>query len=712
MSDIWDAFPDAPPQRTGGAVTIPGQNGAPARVVMDMGKGADPWDAFPDAPPTDYGGLAKAAGVGVAKGAIGLAGLPGDAAVLLKKGADYVGSKLPEIPTNEVAQWLRKESAPYQSTRASGDLPGSYELPTSENIQHNVVEPITGEFRKPQNQAERDAETVGEFLPAALAGPGGVARKVVTQDIIPAAAAITAGRYSDQNPYVKALAGIIAGGAAALATGPGSAERILREKLPASVREQDITRAGQLIEHAQQRGIGLTWPEALSRVTGQPVLTDLQRILESHGRTRQHMNDFLADRPAAVEGAARAEFNRTGSVHPNPSSLGGEASDAAGNVLNDVRGQINRAAEPFYQASENIRLTPAEMTHVRAIPGWTEARDAVRNNEQLNWRVRHLPDNSVGFLNEVKKYFDQARENAASTFAQNRNQQVSSTHGMAADAVRQVAVLKSGQQAALHGGPNTYEAALQIQQQARERYLDPLLRGPLGKIADQPDTKKAINALFQTNPLPGSEGEVRTAVSAIARQRPAVAEQLVRAHAEMVFNEAARELQGGANQFAGAKFAKAIAGNSQQRENLRAAVEALPHGNARWQGFEHLLDIMQATGARQPKGSLTAFNQLEIQSMTAGGLQELAAKGLSPGKWMSFANDAFKSWSLGRNLDQLARIITNPRSGDAFDQIIRIPAGSDRALMVAGRVIRQFGAATTEQRAKQPSGNESRANTQ
>jgi hypothetical protein len=146
---------------------------------------------------------------------------------------------------------------------------------------------------------------------------------------------------------------------------------------------------------------------------------------------------------------------------------------------------------------------------------------------------------------------------------------------MAEDAVRQIAIAKAEQHAIAHGGPNTYEAALNIQSQARERYLDPLLRGPLGKIADQPDTKKAINALFQTNPLPGSEGEVRNAVFAIARQRPAVAEQLVRAHAEMVFNEAARELQGGANQFAGAKFAKVIAGNSQQRLNLQAAVEAL-----------------------------------------------------------------------------------------------------------------------------------------
>jgi hypothetical protein len=86
--------------------------------------------------------------------------------------------------------------------------------------------------------------------------------------------------------------------------------------------------------------------------------------------------------------------------------------------------------------------------------------------------------------------------------------------------------------------------------------------------------------------------------------------------------------------------------------------------------------------------------------MSTGGLQELASKGLSPGKWMSFANDAFKSWSLGRNLDQIARIITDPRSGEALRQIVRIPPGSDRALVMAGRLIALGSATTTEQRTK------------
>lgn len=631
---------------------------------------------------TDYAGIAKQGGVGVAKGAIGLAGIIGDIQQIAKK----AGSYLPDIKSDPESEKYARKYGRMGDVMSVGAPP---EFPTSQDIQ-GQVEKVTGEFRKPQNQTEADAETVGEFLPAALAGPGSLARKVVTQDAIPAAASIVAGRYSDQNPYVKALAGFVAGGAGALASGPNTAEKLLRDKIPASVTEQDITRAGQLIDHAQTRGVALTWPEALSRVTGQPVLTDTQRILESHGQTRPQMQEFFADRPGQVDQAVRSEADQMAQLPPYPSTIGPQAGKAADDTLNKVRQDINDAASPYYKAAEGVLLSPAEMTHVKAIPYWEEARDAVRNSE-AGWRVAHLPDNSVGFLNQVKKYWDQAAENAASKFNPQKNKELQSTHEMQASAVKQIGETKSVD----------YQIALEIQRQGRQQFLEPLLQGPLGKLAKKDiTTQKAIAVLFPENPVPGTAGEISDAVSALVQSRPAAAEQLVRAHVEMVFNQAARDLQGGANQFAGAKFAAKLAGGAQQRENLRAAIEALPNGAARWQGFERLLDIMAATGTRQPKGSLTAFNQLEVQSMSTGGLQELASKGLSPGKWMSFANDAFKSWSLGRNLDQIARIITSPDSGEALRQIVRIPPGSDRALVMAGRLIALGSATTTEQRTK------------
>ena len=659
-ADDWGAFPEAP-----------------------AAKPANDWAAFPEASPGDRAlGMAKQGGVGIAKGAIGLAGMAGDAQGLASKASDYIDSKFPGSP---------------ESDPKTADLTDRYvsalknvHIPNYQDIQ-GAIEKVTGPFRKPQNQDEADAQTVGEFLPASLFGPGGLVRKIVTQDAIPATASIVAGRYSDQNPYVKALAGFVTGGAATALAAPGSAAQVLRSKLPETVTEQDITRAGQLLDHAQQRGVALTWPEALTRVTGQPVLTDTQRILESHPQTRSQMQQFFADRPAQVENAARGEFDNLGQLPASPSTIGPQARELADSTLSGVRRQINHAAEPYYQAAEGVHLTPAEMSHVRAIPGWTEARNAVRNNPQINWRVAHLPDESVGFLNEVKKHFDQAAENAASKFNSGRNKQVQSSNEMAASALKQIGEVKSAD----------YEIALAIQQHGRRQFLEPLLQGPIGRLAKKDmTTKKAINALFPENPVPGTEGEIRNAVYPLARARPEVAEQLVRAHMEMTFNQAARDLQGGANQFAGAKFAVKLAGGAQQRANLQAAVEALPNGQARWRGLEHLLDIMSATGARQPKGSLTAFNALEVPSMTGSGVLSLAAKGASPGKYWTAANDAFKAWSLGRNLDQIARIITDPRAGDALRQIVRIPSSSDRATYAVGRLLLQLGASTTDQRAK------------
>lgn len=687
-----DPFAAPPPS----AVATPiGESGQPIpRLTVTPGGGPklEPVDHDPFA--TDYGGLAKAGGIGVAKGAIGLAGLPGDLQTLAGKAGTWLREHIPNLP--EPSEESKQLAERYGGR---GDLGPSFPLPSSETIQ-GLVEKVTGPFRKPQNQGEKDAELAGEFLPAALLGPGSIARKAlinpITQAAVPATAAIVAGRYSDQNPYVKALAGFVAGGAGAMLSGPSSAEQILRSKIPASVTEQDITRAGQLIEHGQARGVALTWPEALSRVTGQPVLTDTQRILESHGQTRAAMGDFFAGRPEQVASATLSGIDRVGAAHPNPSSLGREAGEAAGKVVKDVRGQITAASAPFYKAAESELLTPQEMALVKKIPGFQAARDAVRNGPNA-WRVEHLPDESIGFLNAVKKHFDRLAKTAGSKINPYRDVETEATHKMQASAVKQVGELKS----------QDYAVALGVQAQLREQILQPLLDGPIGQLAKKDiTTQKAINALFPLNPV-ANEGEIRSAVYSIAQKRPAVAEQLVAKHAEMTFNHAMTELQGGANQFAGARFQKEIAGNPQQRSNLKAAVEALPNGKVRWEGFERLLDIMAATGQRQPKGSLTAFNELEIQSMTSGGLQSMAATAASPGKWMSFAKDTFRSWSLGRNLDGMARLITDPRAVEAFRQIIRVPPGSDRALVMAGRLFNQAGAATTEQR-NQPAQNQGR----
>lgn len=642
----WDSFPEAKPAS---------------------------WDAFPEAKPSkgikDTAiDVAKSAGIGLARGAIGVAGMAGDLTDLGAKGL--------EAATNFIADKVGAE--PHRRGNSALD-----NIPTSGSITR-AVEGVTGDFYKPETTAGEYARTVGEFVPAALAGPGGMARKMVLQAGIPGIASEAAGQATEGSaiePYARAGAGIAAGLGGMLVGRPGTAATAIRAQLPEGITQAVVDDARSLMQTAKAKGIDLTWPEALSQASGRPVLSDTQRILESAPGSRTRMQEFYGQRPQQIDQAALNEFGQVAPGTRTPSQIGPQVGNAANETLGDVRKTINNAAEPYYQAAEQVILSPAEMAQVKKIPGYQQARDAVRNNPQLNWRVEHLPDESVGFLNEVKKYFDQAGKNAGSKFNQAANQQVQSSNEMAASALKQVGEAMS---------PD-YAIALAVQKQAREQYLEPLLQGPLGRLAKKDiTTQKAIDALFPSNPLPNSHHEISVAVGALAKKNPAAAQQLVRAHVESVFNDATRQLQGGANQFGGAGYAKALVGNIQQRANLQAAIEALPNGNQLWQGFDNFLEALEATGTRQAKGSLTAFNAAELKAMGgSGAVGEVVKTGLSPGKWWNVVNDKWSQWKLGSNLDELARIFTDPKSGPVLKRIIAMPSGSREAGYLASRLILQ-----------------------
>ena len=671
MSDTWDAFPDSPTRTPEGRARV--------RVSMAPAPGKDSWDAFPDAPPSPSArdiatDVAKSTAIGTVEGGLGIAGMAGDLSNLLAKGSqkatDFIAEKTGLDPGPRAAETV---------------------LPTSASLQKRV-EDVTGDFYEPKTTYGQYGRTAGQFLPAALAGPGGIVRKVAMQAAVPGIASEAAGQVTagtPMEPYARAAAGIAAGAGGAALSRPATAAEAIRKQLP-NLPPGAIDDARNLMLVAKQKGIDLTWPEALSQVSGKPVLSDTQRILESAPGSRTRMQDFYSQRPQQFDQAGLDEFGRMAPGTRTPSQIGPQVGEAAQSELGDVRKTINAASDPYYKAAESVALTPAEMSHVKAIPGWTEARDAVRNNPQVGWRVAHLPDNSVGFLNQVKKHFDQAAENAGSKFNPAKNKEVQSSNEMAASALKQIGEVKS----------QDYQIALAIQQQAREQYLDPLLQGPLGRLAKKDvTTQKAIDVLFPSNPLPNSHVEIHDAVTRLAAKNPTAAAQLVRAHVESVFNQATKNLQGGPNQMGAAGFAKALVGNIQQRTNLEAAITALPGGDRIWQGFDNFLEAAEATGTRQAKGSLTAFNAQELGAMSGSGvLGEAVKTGLSPGKWWTLVSDKYGQWKLGSNLDELARIFTDPKSAPILERISRMPKGSTEAGYLVSRLIIQAKQALTYDR--------------
>lgn len=159
MADPWAQFKDA--------------DAAPA--------GPDRWAQFQDAAPGILEDTAKSFGVGLARGAIGLAGLPGDIEALVQTG------------WNKIAP---------QALKVTGKEVGGIKPATSRDIQA-AIEPATGEFYEPRTTAGKYARTVGEFAPGALF-PGGAAQRVGMNWLAPAVASEAAGQATEGTGYETA----------------------------------------------------------------------------------------------------------------------------------------------------------------------------------------------------------------------------------------------------------------------------------------------------------------------------------------------------------------------------------------------------------------------------------------------------------------------------------------------------------------------------
>ena len=625
--------------------------------------------------------IGKSLAAGVGKGVAGLVGLPG----LASRGADWLLEK------GEQAFSIQP---PAKAPVAPPNL-----LPQPQQVQA-AMESVTGKFHQPQTRAGEYAQTVGEFLPGALAGPGGVVRNVAAFGVVPGIASEAAGgatKGTALEPWARGAAALGAGAGAAVLSAPRSAAGAVG-RASGGVDNAALDAAESLFQEAQRAGQPITRAEALQYVTnGGTGMGNLQRVVEGQGG----MRDFFAGRAGANEAAAGRVFDQVTPVgvgpmgQPNPSAIGPAVGTAAENTINDVRGVINQASEPFYNAAAAQRIPGADMARIRNAPGWAEARDAVRNDPQLARYVQGLPDNSVGFIDEVKKYLNAAAENASAPVNQQRNMQRSAGYGQDATLMRNTAEAASPE----------YATALEIQRRGREEYLQPLLDGPLGKIASRDTTtQKAINTLFPDNPLPNSAAEIETAVRAVSQRNPYAARNLVRAHLEMTFNEATQNLASGVNSYGGAKFAAIVRGNPQQAANLEAAVRALPNGDNIWTGADRFLTILEAQGQRQAIGSQTAFNTELLQDLRRGSPKSEAgtmALGLGV-KLPQRIKDGVERWRLGRNTDEIARLLTDPNAGREFARL----ATANNAAAINSSVIRLVGLATNPSRnsGNQPAG--------
>jgi len=665
----YDPFADSGPS-----------SGGPTRIVVrpsDAQLKTTPvdHDPFAESKPGTVEDSVKSLGSGIAKGVAGLVGLPGDV-------AEYGAQGINALATSDFVKAVTRNLGLGEAE----DRPARPVTYGSEDIGraiHSALKEfgINSDY-KPATKAGEYAHTIGEFSPGALVpGGGGLVSRAV-QVVAPALVSETAGQVtkgSKYEPIARAVGGITGGVGAGIMMRPGATANTLRQQLPEGVTPQMVTQAEALMQEAAQRGVQLAWPEALSQVAQRPVMTNMMRHLEASPQTEGRMAEFFSQRPQQVENAVRGELDNIAPANQAPSAIGPAVAREAEGHIGDIRQAINNASEPFYSRAAQVQLGPAEMARVRALPGYAQARDAVLHDPQLARYVQGMPENSVGFLNEVKKQLDQSATNARAPMNAQQNMQRAAGFEQDAAAVRNTARQAS---------PD-YDAALAIQQGGREQILQPVLDGYIGKLANRDlTTKRAIDTLFPASPIANSQHEIGQAIQTLANRHPRVANDLVRSYLEQSFNKTAKDLQTGPNQAGGAKFRTAVVGDAQQAANLEAAVTALPNGAQRWQGFNRLLEVLEATGTRQGIGSRTAYNMEINQARGAGGLVRDAAKiAGNPTKVLQPLMERYEKYKLGRNLDELARIMTDPRAGNLLRSIARMEVGFSTAQQIAARLI-------------------------
>jgi hypothetical protein len=655
-TDPWAAFPVAPEPK------------APA---------ADPWAAFPAAEPiSKTEDVAKSVATSAIKTPGVLLGLPSDAMAAVGQGFQYL------LTEGAVKLGLLKS----EDAKKIRDLGSDYKSPVGSESINKTVGDATAAVGAPMHTAQTEvgkaAGNVADFVFQGATGAGSVKQlpgAAVKFGLLPGMVSEGAGQATKGTalePYAR-VAGAVAGSVPGIIGGVRSAPGTVLKDATKNVTEAEFTAAQKLMDDAGAMGSPITLPEALQQVTGgKTALADIQRVVEQSRHGGPVMKEFMADRAAGNQAMADATLKQSfGDLPADPYAVAPRVQDAAKAELTSVRQGINEKAKPFYDASRGQVIPDTEFTAIAENPSFQAGLKAVRNDPVLGPTIAGLPDNAVGVVDAVKKQLDDMQ--TAALDATKPQRFLAGEIGKGKDEMLGVADTAA---------PD-YATARQIGAEGRQTKLNPLEQAPTGQLAEAGQFEQQSKILFDPKPLPGSEKQVGQAVSNIVKTDPEAARNLVNMKMRQTFDEATQRLQSGEAQWGGAKFASVLAGNPQQARNLEAAVRALPNGDASWNGFRRMLDVLEAQGRRQAPGSQTEFNKLLVKDMSEGGAGDVAGLLASPQKWLGFAQDAYRQFRYGKNTEMFANLFTSPDAVAELKKLAKLDPRSPKAQAIVSNLI-------------------------
>lgn len=421
-------------------------------------------------------------------------------------------------------------------------------------------------------------------------------------------------------------------------------------------------------------GMPITGAEAIAQATGQRGLTTTQRFLEQAEPSQATMNQFMTARPAGVQ---QGFGNVMQGVSPNaPTSTTPINLQQAGqDVIRGAERNLTASVEPFYRQGMNDMRT---LQMGKPLPVLPKDVAVLQKNPAIEDAISHviadkysgatgLPVTDPRVLDAAKKYLDAQYTRFTDPMAGSLDKTKAKN---AFGGSRELDTFLSSKSPAYAQGSKNFEVAQQTQMQ-------PMRQGPVGQIAEG---NVGRDVLMPPTPISLYPADIRRTADLLRRKDPSALPDWTRQNLEGIFNETTQNLATGQNQFGGAKFASIIAGNKQQRDNLRTLVTETG-GMQAWQGFERFLDVAQAQGQRMPANSATAFNEM-IKTELGIGKVSKGLTFLKPSNVVAWAENL----QLGRNADMLAKMLTDPDSVAKLQELAKTGPKSAKAQTLANSI--------------------------
>lgn len=500
----------------------------------------------------------------------------------------------------------------------------------------------TGGGINPFTIAKNTLPKLGRFAAQGLAG-------TATQQVL---------ESSNINPLGQAIGTALTMGAVGTPSALRSTVGDVARNSLKNVTPEQMKLADFLMKDAQRLGSPLTAAETLSQVTGGNRLTSTQRIVENSPKSSQTMADFMNQRPSGNVNAFNQTVNEISPFTTTPLAL----NQAATNFIERSEKGLTKRVNPLYkQATVEIMPLQSEITKLKKLPDYGDAiEDAIKHvtNDPYS-KVKNLAETNPKVLMAAKIYLDTQYQNFLNTTSGNKNTNSSST---AAGASRQLNAYLSEKSPSYAKANNIYEGA-------QNKDIQPRKQGMLGQLTETSGTTEGMmgqqrGILMPSAPMATSPKEISATIKLLRREDPNVVKDWTRQNLKSIFDENSQNLQSGANQFGGAKFAADIAGNANQKANLRTLVSESASPEA-WKGFETMLDVFQAQGKRLPAGSATTFNQAELETLKGGGVGKIP---LLPTN-LSKAMDVYEQFRLGKNTKKLADLLTDPEGLQKLEEL-------------------------------------------